>query len=200
MSEDTFRTIKDQAESVFTEKRSRFLSFAHPVENVDEVRDIVKAYEKKYYDARHVCYSYMIGADRAMFRANDNGEPSGTAGRPILGQINSLELTNVLVVVVRYFGGIKLGTSGLTAAYKQAARDVLEKAGIKERTINMDLKVSFEYPFLSEVLRILRAEGAEVLSQEWNGDCAVTFRVRKGVIAALSQRLGKIQTLQFLED
>lgn len=197
MAEDTYKTITGKAESVFTEKRSRFLSFAHHVESAEEVRDIVKEYEKTYYDARHVCYSYMVGPDRKEFRANDNGEPSGTAGRPILGQINSLELTNVLVVVVRYFGGIKLGTPGLIAAYKQAARDVLEKADIQERTIDVDLTVTFEYPFLSEVLRVLRSSGAEVRSQDWNGDCIVAFRARKSVIPTLTERLEKIQTLRF---
>ena len=121
VSTDVYRTIKETAEGEISEKRSKFLAFAHPVKNVDEVKEWVEYYQKKYYDARHCCYAYMLGPERKDFRANDNGEPSGTAGKPILGQINSYELTDILIVVIRYFGGIKLGTSGLIQAYKASS-------------------------------------------------------------------------------
>ena len=138
---DLFRTIEKPSEAVFTEKRSKFLAFAYPVRTADEAKEIVATLSKKYYDARHVCWAYMLGPDRTEFRANDNGEPSGTAGKPILGQINSLELTDILVAVVRYFGGIKLGTPGLIAAYRQASRDALEAAEIVERHVTAELHV-----------------------------------------------------------
>ena len=145
---DTFRTIKNISKSIYTEKRSKFLAFAIPVESVDEVKTIVSEYQKEYYDARHVCYAYMLGSERLEFRANDNGEPSGTAGKPILGQINSNELTNILVIVVRYFGGIKLGTSGLIVAYRQAAADAIAEAEVVEKTVDEDISFIFEYPFV----------------------------------------------------
>ena len=126
--DDTYKTIVRLAEGTYSEKRSKFLAFAIPVRSLDEIKEQLKFYEKKYFDARHVCYAYMLGAERTNFRANDNGEPSGTAGRPILGQINSFDLTDILLVVVRYFGGIKLGTSGLIVAYKAAAQEALNAA------------------------------------------------------------------------
>ena len=140
---DTFRTIKNISKSIYTEKRSKFLAFAIPVESVEEVKAIVSEYQKEYYDARHVCYAYMLGSERLEFRANDNGEPSGTAGKPILGQINSNELTNILVIVVRYFGGIKLGTSGLIVAYRQAAADAIAEAEVVEKTVDEDISFIF---------------------------------------------------------
>lgn len=197
--DDTYKTIEGYAESSFTEKRSRFLSFAHPVRDVDEVREIVKGYEKKYYDARHVCYSYMLGAERKEFRANDNGEPSGTAGKPILGQINSLELTDVLVIVVRYFGGIKLGTSGLIQAYKQAARDVLEASTIIEKFVETQQVITFEYPFMSEVMKSLRDQEAQILEQGWDSNCVIRYKVRRSREERLRERLEKIDTLSFPE-
>ena len=132
---DTFKTIASEGEGYYTEKRSKFLAFAHHVESVDEVKDIIAAYRKKYYDARHVCYAYMLGAERTVFRSNDDGEPSSTAGKPILGQINSNELTDILIVVVRYYGGVNLGTSGLIVAYREAAADAISKCRIEERMV-----------------------------------------------------------------
>lgn len=131
--DDTYKTISGISESVFTEKRSKFIAIAIPVRSVAEIKNLLEQYQKKYYDARHVCYAYMLGPERKDFRANDNGEPSGTAGKPILGQINSHELTDVLVIVVRYFGGIKLGTSGLIVAYRTAASQALAEATVIEK-------------------------------------------------------------------
>ena len=136
MSEDTYKTIVAPAEGIYTEKRSKFIAMAFPVRTVDEIKVHLEACQKKYYDARHVCYAYMLGHERKDFRANDNGEPSGTAGKPILGQINSNELTDILIVVVRYFGGIKLGTSGLIQAYKAAAAEAIAAAEFVERTVD----------------------------------------------------------------
>ena len=194
---DTFRTIKNISKSIYTEKRSKFLAFAIPVESVDEVKTIVSEYQKEYYDARHVCYAYMLGAERLDFRANDNGEPSGTAGKPILGQINSNELTNILVIVVRYFGGIKLGTSGLIVAYRQAAADAIAEAEVVEKTVDEDISFIFEYPFLNDVMRIVKEENPQIISQGYDSDCTMTLRIRKGMIPKLKSRLEKVETLRF---
>ena len=194
---DTFRTIKNISKSIYTEKRSKFLAFAIPVESVEEVKAIVSEYQKVYYDARHVCYAYMLGAERLDFRANDNGEPSGTAGKPILGQINSNELTNILVIVVRYFGGIKLGTSGLIVAYRQAAADAIAEAEVIEKTVDEDISFIFEYPFLNDVMRIVKEENPQIISQGYDSDCTMTLRIRKGMIPKLKSRLEKVETLRF---
>lgn len=194
---DTFRTIKNISKSIYTEKRSKFLAFAIPVESVEEVKAIVSEYQKVYYDARHVCYAYMLGAERLDFRANDNGEPSGTAGKPILGQINSNELTNILVIVVRYFGGIKLGTSGLIVAYRQAAADAIAEAEVVEKTVDEDISFIFEYPFLNDVMRIVKEENPQIMSQGYDSDCTMTLRIRKGMIPKLKSRLEKVETLRF---
>lgn len=194
---DTFRTIKNISKSIYTEKRSKFLAFAIPVESVEEVKAIVSEYQKEYYDARHVCYAYMLGAERLDFRANDNGEPSGTAGKPILGQINSNELTNILVIVVRYFGGIKLGTSGLIVAYRQTAADAIAEAEVIEKTVDEDISFIFEYPFLNDVMRIVKEENPQIISQGYDSDCTMTLRIRKGMIPKLKSRLEKVETLRF---
>ncbi|HCO68625.1 MAG TPA: YigZ family protein, partial [Dysgonomonas sp.] len=143
---DTFRTVKDIAKGNFTEKRSKFISYAIPVETVEDVKNELEKYRKEFYDARHICWAYMLGPERKEFRANDDGEPSGTAGKPILGQINSNELTDVLILVIRYFGGIKLGTSGLIVAYREAALEAIKNAEIIEKTVDLDISFYFEYP------------------------------------------------------
>ena len=197
--QDSFRTISQPSEGIYTEKRSKFLAFAIPVENVEEIKDIVAQYQKKYYDARHVCYAYMLGAERTDFRANDNGEPSGTAGKPILGQINSNELTNILIIVVRYFGGIKLGTSGLIVAYKQAAAEAIAAAEIIEKTVDTDITFMFEYPFMNDVMRIVKEENPQIVNQGYDSDCSMTLRTRKGNMPKLICRLEKVETLRFEE-
>lgn len=197
--QDSFRTISQPSEGIYTEKRSKFLAFAIPVENVEEIKDIVAQYQKKYYDARHVCYAYMLGTERTEFRANDNGEPSGTAGKPILGQINSNELTNILIIVVRYFGGIKLGTSGLIVAYKQAAAEAIAAAEIIEKTVDTDITFMFEYPFMNDVMRIVKEENPQIVNQGYDSDCSMTLRTRKGNMPKLISRLEKVETLRFEE-
>ena len=197
--QDSFRTISQSSEGIYTEKRSKFLAFAIPVESVEEIKDIVAQYQKKYYDARHVCYAYMLGAERTEFRANDNGEPSGTAGKPILGQINSNELTNILIIVVRYFGGIKLGTSGLIVAYKQATAEAIAAAEIIEKTVDTDITFLFEYPFMNDVMRIVKEENPQIVNQGYDSDCSMTLRTRKGNMPKLISRLEKVETLRFEE-
>ena len=184
----------------YSEKRSKFLAFAHPVQTAEEVKEWVGHYQKKYYDARHCCYAYMLGAARKEFRANDNGEPSGTAGKPILGQINSNELTDILIVVIRYFGGIKLGTSGLIQAYKTAAAAALSEACVVERTVDEDVTFYFEYPFMNAVMRVVKDENPAIVRQGYENDCSMTLRIRKGLMDRLKHKLEKIETLRFAED
>ena len=188
---DSFKTIMKIAEGYHTEKRSRFLSFAIPVKTVGEVKDYVKQYKKKYYDARHVCWAYMLGADRSSFRVNDDGEPSSTAGKPILGQINSNGLTDILVVVVRYFGGIELGTSGLISAYRSAAAAAITTSVIEERTVNVELTVVFEYPSLNNIMRIVKEEHAEIVSKKNDITCEMTLCIRESLSEQLKKRLIK---------
>lgn len=196
---DSYKTISSLAEGTYTEKRSKFLAFAMPVTTVDEVKQYVAEYSKRYYDARHCCYAYMLGHERLDFRANDNGEPSGTAGKPILGQINSNELTNILIIVVRYFGGIKLGTSGLIVAYKAAAAEALANAEVIERTVDEDVSFIFEYPFMNDVMRIVKEEEPQIVTQGYDMDCTMTLRIRKDSMPKLRARLEKVETLRFDE-
>ena len=197
MSEDTYKTINAPSEGIYTEKRSKFIAIALPVRTVDEVKSHLEVYQKKYYDARHVCYAYMLGPERKDFRANDNGEPSGTAGKPILGQINSNELTDILIIVVRYFGGIKLGTSGLIGAYKAA--EAIAVAEVIEKTVDEAVTFLFEYPFMNDVMRIVKEEEPEILEQSYDMDCRMTLRIRKSMIPKLKARLEKVETLRFEE-
>lgn len=176
---DIYKTIDEVYEGIYTEKRSKFIAIAIPVRTVEEIKTHLEFYQKKYYDARHVCYAYMLGHERKDFRANDNGEPSGTAGKPILGQINSNELTDILIVVVRYFGGIKLGTSGLIVAYKAATVEVLSNATFIEKTVDEIIKVSFEYPFMNDIMRIVKEDEPEIVEQSYDMDCMITLRIRK---------------------
>ena len=198
---DEFKTISDTVgEGYYTEKRSKFLAFAHHVTTVDEVKEIVAGYRKKYYDARHCCYAYMLGHERKDFRANDNGEPSGTAGKPILGQINSNELTDILIVVVRYFGGIKLGTSGLIVAYKAAAAEAIASATIVEKTVDDEVTVLFEYPFMNDIMRIVKEEEPEIIQQSYDMDCSMTLRIRRSMMPRLMARLEKVETARIIDD
>ena len=202
MAEDTFKTITDRAEGYYTEKRSKFISYAVPVRSVEEVKEELAKYRKEYYDARHVCWAYMLGPDRKTFRANDDGEPSSTAGKPILGQINSNELTDILILVIRYFGGIELGTSGLIVAYRTAAAEAIAAATIEERTVDEDITVVFEYPYLNSIMRIVKEDAPTVIAQKFDMDCEMTLRIRKGEAERLKNRLANVETayLKELDD
>lgn len=199
MIEDTYKTISSISEGIYTEKRSKFIAIALPVRTHEQIKAYLEQYQKEYYDARHVCYAYMLGHERKDFRANDNGEPSGTAGKPILGQINSNELTDILIIVVRYFGGIKLGTSGLIVAYKAAAAEAIANAEIIEKTVDEDITVAFEYPFMNDVMRIVKEEGPEIIEQSYDMDCLITLRIRKSMMEKLRSRLEKVETARILE-
>lgn len=186
---DLYYTIEREGEAQFREKMSRFISFARKVTDADEARAIVKEYQNEYHDSRHVCWAYMIGPDRKEWQLNDNGEPSGTAGKPILGQINSKELTNVLVVVVRYFGGIKLGTPGLIAAYREAARLALEDAGRKEMHQMETITVTFPYMAADGVMRIVKGNEIEVINRTFDNTCSMTLQFRNDHAEEIKGRL-----------
>ena len=186
---DEFKTIANTSEGYYTEKRSKFLAFAHHVQTVDEVKELLAGYRKKYYDARHVCYAYMLGAERLEFRANDDGEPSSTAGKPILGQINSNELTDILIVVVRYYGGVNLGTSGLIVAYREAAADAINHATIETRQVEEIVKYSFAYPQMNDVMRIVKDMNPRIISQTYDNTCEIVLSIRKSEAEQLRNRL-----------
>lgn len=188
---DEYKTISGTSEGAYSELRSKFLAFAHPVTTVEEAMAVVEQYQKKFYDARHVCWAYMLGPECEVFRSNDNGEPSGTAGKPILGQINSFGLTDVVVMVVRYFGGVKLGTSGLIVAYRTAAAEALSNASIVVRTVDEDYTFSFEYPFMTAVMKVVREMDARIVSQTYDMDCSMTVSLRKGKMDELKEKVRK---------
>lgn len=190
---DTYKTVsKEVCEGFYSEKRSKFLAFVHHVDSVDEAMAIVKKYRKKYYDARHCCYAYVLGSDRADFRANDDGEPSSTAGKPILGQLNRLELTDVLVVVIRYYGGVNLGTGGLIVAYRTATEDALSKAVIEEKIVEERITYRFTYPMINAVMRVVKETGARIVSQSFDNDCEIVLSIRQSLAEGLQARLDKL--------
>ena len=189
---DEYRTIANESEGYYTEKRSKFLAFAHPVSTVEQVKELIARYRKKYYDARHVCYAYMLGAKRKDFRANDDGEPSSTAGKPILGQINSNELTDILIVVVRYYGGVNLGTSGLIVAYREAAADAIAHATVETRQVEDTVRYSFSYPQMNDVMRIVKDMSPRIISQTYGNTCEIVLAIRKSEADQLRQRLAKL--------
>ncbi len=190
---DEYKTLTDHVgEGYYTEKRSKFLAFAHHVETADQVKEIVASYRKKYYDARHVCYAYMLGAARTEFRANDDGEPSSTAGKPILGQINSMELTDVLVVVVRYYGGVNLGTGGLIEAYREAASDALNHADVESRQVEEQIKYDFPYVMMNDVMRVVKEMQPRIVSQQYDNTCSITLSIRQSEAETLRSRLAKL--------
>lgn len=189
---NSYKTINYSSEGIYKEKGSKFLSFAIPVTNIDEIKQILEKYRKDYYDARHVCYAYMLGDEHDIYRANDDGEPSGTAGRPILGQINSFELTNILVIVIRYFGGILLGTGGLITAYKEAAADAIKRAEIIEKTVKSEIIIRFEYPLLNDVMRIIKELDAQIITQQFETECLIKVSVSRQFSGVLRTRLENI--------
>ena len=189
---DEYKTIASDGEGYYTEKRSKFLAFAHHVETTDEVKDIITGYRKKYYDARHVCYAYMLGPQRTEFRANDDGEPSSTAGKPILGQINSCELTDVLIVVVRYYGGVNLGTSGLIVAYREAAADAIAHATVETRQVEEEIVYTFAYPQMNDVMRIVKEMQPRIVSQTFDNTCEIRLRIRQSEAEMLRSKLQKL--------
>ena len=196
MTGDVYKTIAAVSEGYIAEQRSKFISYALPVRTPEEVKEKIDAFHKQYYDARHVCWAYMLGAERLQFRINDDGEPSSTAGKPILGVINSHRLTDVLIVVIRYFGGVKLGTSGLIVAYRAAAADAIANAEIIEKTIDETISIEFAYPFLNDVMKIVKEINPQILAQKFEMDCEMTLQIRQSEMEKLKSRLFKVETLR----
>ncbi len=196
---DVYYTIQGAGESQYKEKMSRFLSFAIPVTSAEEARQEVKNFQNRFHDARHVCWAYMLGPDRLEWQLNDNGEPSGTAGKPILGQINSFGVTDVLVIVVRYFGGIKLGTSGLIAAYREAARLALEEAGKKEMRKMSTIKLTFPYIGADGVMRLMKGSDVNIVERTFDNTCGMTVEFPESLKEEIVGRLLKIDGVSILE-
>lgn len=199
MFEDTYKTIAAPATGVYSEKRSKFLAYAYPVKTEEEVKKHLAELQKKHYDARHHCYAYILGPRKEAYRLNDNGEPSGTAGRPIHGQLLSKDLTDTLVVVVRYFGGIKLGVSGLQNAYKVAAKEALDAAQIVEKTIEEMYDVVFEYLQMNAVMQLMKDPSVTILSQQSDLNCTIRFSVRlreaDRIVEALKKFAGSVKAV-----
>jgi uncharacterized YigZ family protein len=192
MFEDSYKTIAKPSEGSYSEKRSKFLAYAFPVQNEQEVKQRLAEIQKKHWDARHHCYAYILGPHKDAYRLNDNGEPSGTAGRPIYGQLLSKDLTNTLVIVVRYFGGIKLGVSGLQNAYKVAAKEALDAAVVEERTIQEQYRVVFEYVKMNDIMQILKDPEIQVLDRQSDMRCTYTISVRQRDADRITEALRKV--------
>lgn len=178
MFDDTYKTIDQPSEGIYSEKRSKFIAYAFPVITEQDVKNRLAEIQKKHWDARHHCYAYILGANKDAYRLNDNGEPSGTAGRPIYGQLLSNDLTNTLIVVVRYFGGIKLGVSGLQNAYKLAAKEAISNATIITKTVQEVYKIAFEYVKMNDVMQILKDSSIQILDRQSDMRCTYTISVR----------------------
>lgn len=189
---DTYLTVSTTGEGYYTDRRSKFLAWAHHVESTDDVKAIIADYRKRYYDARHVCYAYMLGAERLEFRANDDGEPSSTAGKPILGQINAAGLTNVLVVVVRYYGGVNLGTGGLIVAYREAAALAIADAAKESRQVEEVISYDFPYAMMNSVMRVVKEMQPRIVSQTFDNTCNIKLAIRRSMAEQLQQRLDKL--------
>lgn len=190
---DEYFTIKDNiSEGFYSEKRSKFLAFAFHVTTEEEIKEIVSEYRKKYYDARHVCWAYMLGAQRTEFRANDDGEPSSTAGKPILGQINKNELTDILIIVVRYYGGVNLGTSGLIVAYRTAAAEAIANAEIIKLYDEEVVTYDFPYVMMNDVMKIIKDMSPRIVSQTYDNTCKIQLSIRKSQAPLLKSRLEKL--------
>lgn len=192
MGIDEFKTITNVGEGTYSEKRSKFLAFSHHVESEDDIRELLAFYRKKYFDARHVCYAYMLGAERKVFRANDDGEPSSTAGKPILGQINSSGLTDILIVVVRYYGGVNLGTGGLIVAYKTAAAAAIENSVVETRQVEEIITYNFPYVMMNNVMRVVKEMKPRILSQTYDTTCEIKLSIRLSEAEILKARLAKL--------
>jgi uncharacterized YigZ family protein len=196
MCTDLYKTISKTSEGIYKEKGSKFIAYAYPVNSEEEIKETIAKLKKEYYDARHHCYAYMLGSDKKNFRANDDGEPSSTAGKPILGQILSCDLTNILIVVIRYFGGTKLGVSGLIHAYKTAALDTIENAEIIEKTVNDIYDIHFDYLVMNDIMRIIKEEQPEQISQDFNLTCKIRLSIRQSEVEKIIKRFKKVTSVK----
>lgn len=189
---DIYKTISTTSEGYYTEKRSKFYAFAHHVESADEVKELLAGYRKKYYDARHVCYAYRLGPTGEEFRMNDDGEPSSTAGKPIHGQLVSKDLTDIVVFVIRYYGGVNLGTSGLIIAYREATIDALNNAQVEERLVEAIIDYSFPYAMMNGVMKIVKDLNPRIVSQTFDNTCSIKLAIRQSMVEQLQSRLDKL--------
>lgn len=197
--DDEYKTIKTISEGSYKEKGSKFLAFAFPVESEEDIKEILQDLRKKYYDARHHCYAYSLGPKRECYRSNDDGEPSGSAGKPIYGQLLSFDLTNILIVVIRYFGGTKLGVSGLINAYRTAARESIEANTILLKTIQSIFHLDFDYVQLNDVMRIIKDMNPKILHQEFEMKCQMSLSIRESSAEELANKLMNVENLKLLE-
>lgn len=195
---DSYQTIAKPSEGIYKEKGSKFIGYAFPVRNDEEIKERMNEVKKEHSQARHHCYAFVVGADKSHYRGGDDGEPSGTAGAPILGQINSAELTNTLIVVVRYFGGTKLGVSGLINAYKSAAEDAIINGKIITKTVDKHYKVTFNYDQTGEVMRIIDSSEARIVHQTFEADCTLEFAIRKSEADMIVEQIKKIRNLDLV--
>ncbi len=196
--DDTYKTVSGFSQGSYREKGSKFIAFVYPVISEEAIKERLSQMRKEYFDARHHCYAYCLGFDKSAYRINDDGEPSGSAGRPIYGQIQSNDLTNVLIVVIRYFGGVKLGIPGLINAYKTATKEALETNEIITLTVNEIYQLDFEYPSLNVVMKVLKEESASILSQNFDNACRLTFLIRKSSADRIISKLKKIERVSFV--
>lgn len=193
MGIDSYKTISDSVgEGYYTEKRSKFFAFAHHVRNTDEIKALQLQYKKKYYDARHVCYAYRLGPDGSEFRTNDDGEPSSTAGKPILGVMLSNEVSDIAIFVIRYYGGVNLGTGGLIVAYREAAQDALANCEIVEQLVEEEFTYTFSYPMMNSVMRVIKDIQPRIIAQEFDNTCSITMAIRKSEMPRLKNALEKL--------
>jgi uncharacterized YigZ family protein len=196
--EDTYRSIAKPSKGIYKEKGSKFLSFAYPVDTEDEIQETINALKKQYYDARHHCYAYIMGRDRETYRVNDDGEPHHSAGDPILGQLRSYGLTQVLVVVVRYFGGTKLGVGGLVQAYKTAASEAILAADILDKTIMIPIEIGFDYLAMNEIMRTIKKYRLNIITQEFNNKCRIKLECRESLVKEVEAALSDITSIRFI--
>lgn len=191
---DLYKTIEKPSQGIYKEKGSKFLSYAFPVFSEEEIKEHVHGLREEYYNARHHCFAWQLGTDGMQFRANDDGEPSGTAGKPILGQLKSHELTNILVVVVRYFGGTKLGVPGLIRAYKEATIDAINNAVVVQCTVNDTYNVHFEYAAMNDIMKIMKEECLNIMDQQFDLACSVRFSLRQSETEKVIKRLESVES------
>lgn len=189
---DLYKTLSEKSNGLYKDKGSKFISFAYPLISTEEIKEILLILKKEYYDARHICYAYVLGSDRKDFRAVDDGEPSSTAGKPILGQINSHELTNVVIFVIRYFGGTKLGVPGLINAYKKAALDAINNNFIEKKTVDVYFKISFDYLKMNDVMKLIKDHNLIMNNQEFNNLCSIYLKIRKSEYSLIKSKIEKI--------
>ena len=197
---DSFLSISVEGRGIFRDKASKFLSFAFPVSSEEEVKANLEGLRKAYHDANHHCYAYRLGLENQIYRTNDDGEPSGSAGKPIYGQILSMELSDILVVVIRYFGGTKLGIPGLIHAYRTAAREALEQSVVIEKTIRVQYKIVFDYQIMNEIMRIIKENGAKIVHQTTLEKCEIEFQIRKSNAKLIENRLTRLRNITLAKN